>query len=179
MPETGASMLFLLHNGEAYPALDSWGRKRPDLSLNRLIRKLTSHLKNRRNPRTLLYMEQLAKSTFAGFESGKRLVISDPTHFPKIGCWASFREIVLLWPDANGTGWTKIEREVLRAAAPATRVLVLNGRRRLFVLTRATWWSFRWRRLLEKSLVPELAFTAAFLAVTPWLALWDRLHGRS
>jgi hypothetical protein len=86
---------------------------------------------------------------------------------------------VLLWPDANGTGWAPIARHIFRRKCPSTGVFVLNGRQRVLVLTPLEWAGFTWRRALEQTLAMELVFGMVFVVITPWLALWDRLRGRS
>jgi hypothetical protein len=92
--------------------------------------------------------------------------------------WDSVSEIVLLWPDGNGLGWGRLEREVFRRKQPSTRLTVLNGRRRSFVLNRGQWRTTRVRRFIEKSLVTEAAFTVVFAVTSPFLLAWDMARGR-
>jgi hypothetical protein len=86
-------------------------------------------------------------------------------------------EIVLLWPDGNGYGWSPVERVVFRHKAPLAQVSVLNGRGRRFKLTPRVLASYRLRRTLERFWVAEFAFTVAFLALSPLLVGWDMIRG--
>jgi len=122
-------------------------------------------------------MERLAHQIHPGFVAGQTHVVQEDRRLPPLA-WHDVDEIVLLWPDANGTGWTAIERQVFRQKTPATPVRVLNGRGRFFLLSRPVWRGFRWRRFLEKSLAPELGILVLFLITSPWLALSDIALGR-
>ena len=62
--------------------------------------------------------------------------------------------------------------------ARGTRVLVLNGRQRLFELTPSTWRAYLLRRALEKSFIFEGVFAVVFLIGTPFLIVWDWMRGR-
>jgi hypothetical protein len=122
-------------------------------------------------------MEGLAKQTFPNFQRNQLLVVQAGAHLPAFD-WTALEQIVLLWPDANGTGWARTEREIFHRAQHASSIIVLNGRRRCFVLTRSDWRRFKWRRFLEKAFVVEAAVLIAFLITSPWLALWDFSQGR-
>jgi hypothetical protein len=122
-------------------------------------------------------MERLAKQTFPDFRRDELLIVQRGAPLPPVD-WRALEKIVLLWPDANGTGWARTEREIFHQAQPAASIIVLNGRRRSFELTRSDWRRFKWRRLLEKTFVVEVAALAAFLLTSPLLALWDFSQGR-
>lgn len=92
---------------------------------------------------------------------------------------ARAEKVVLLYPDATGLGFARLEREVKRLLPPWGTLSVLNGRRREFRLTPPTLLALKTRRLLERSLVAELAATFLFLAAGPILALKDWGSGRT
>jgi len=89
------------------------------------------------------------------------------------------QEIVLLWPDSIGYGWWPIERRVFASKSPATRVSVLNGRRRRFTVTRSSLLSFRVRRVAERLWLGEIAMAAGVLVAAPFLVTWDAIRGRA
>ena len=60
--------------------------------------------------------------------------------------------VILLYPDGNGTGWAPLENTLSRLGAP---MVVINGRRRLFLLDAQTRRSLLMRRCLERSWVVE------------------------
>lgn len=168
--------VFLFYLGGTSPRVEGFPRQKAG-ALTGALRSLRSHLVNRRNPRSLEYMELLAGEIHPGFVAGQTHVVQEDRCLPPVA-WQDVDEIVLLWPDAIGTGWSAIERQVFRQKTSAAPVRVLNGRGRFFLLSRPVWRGFRWRRFLEKSLVPELGILALFLITTPWLALWDFALGR-
>jgi len=85
--------------------------------------------------------------------------------------------VVLLYPDAIGLGWDTVERRVMRRMSAGT-IEVLNGRRRVFTLDRATRRRLRLRRRLERSMIAECAMGALMLIATPFLYGVDLLRGR-
>ena len=86
-------------------------------------------------------------------------------------------EIVLLYPDAIGLGFLKLERAV--AGLPDSRaVRVLNGRRRVFDLDSSARSALAWRRFLSYTMAGELAMSAVVLLLTPVLIAADLLRGR-
>jgi hypothetical protein len=88
-------------------------------------------------------------------------------------------QIVLLYPDSIGLGFGSIERTVLQRHAPYATIAVLNGRRRQFVLSRGMRLRIRVRRLLERTMLPELALAIPlFLLATPFLLVFDVMRGR-
>lgn len=168
--------MFVFHTGKTYPHLEAWARSGHPSALKNTIVKLAEYLRNRRNPRSQAYMERLAKQNFPDFDADQIVMIE---HTPELSNfdWDAVKDVVLLWPDGNGTGWTNIEREIFRRKPSAVRVVVLNGRRRQFVLKQADWRAFQWRRILEKTFPVEMSILLAFLIISPWLALWDFARG--
>jgi hypothetical protein len=164
--------VYIFHDGDTYPTLEAWSRRLAPTSITRFIGKLSAYLRYRRNPRSQDYMERLVKQTFPDFERHQLLLVEAGAHLPVLD-WTALEQIVLLWPDANGTGWARTEREIFRRVQAAASIIVLNGRARCFVLTRSAWRRFRRRRFLEKTFVVEIALLTAFLITSPWLALWD------
>jgi hypothetical protein len=163
--------VFLFHMGATKPRVEGFARQKA-AAFTGALTSLGRYLLHRRNPRSLEYMERLAHQIHPRFVAGQTHVVQEDRCLPPLA-WHEVDEIVLLWPDGNGTGWTAIERQVFRQKTPATPVRVLNGRGRFFLLTRPVWRGSRWRRFLEKSLVPELGILVLFLITSPWLALWD------
>ena len=121
-------------------------------------------------------MEQAASKGFPDYDPQRVVTVADGE--ASRVTWSSFDEIVLLWPDGNGTGWSRLERTILDEKRPSARVIVLNGRRRRFELDRTRWRRFRARRFVQKALVGELVFGLLFVVVTPWLWLADLVRGR-
>src|SRR5579872_4056435 len=160
--------VFIFHEGRVYPVLEGWAQRNPRSILASVILKLANHVQNGRTVRGRQFMESVAREAFPQFQPDRMLTVGEAALLPQTD-WRAVSEIVLIWPDANGMGWAPIERQIFRNAAPGARVLVVNGRRRRIELTRNSWRSMRWRRFLEKSLVVELAFTVAFLFITPAL----------
>ena len=84
----------------------------------------------------------------------------------------------MLWRDANGCGWSRIEKAITRLCRPDARISVVNGRRREFSWTPEMRRYFVRRRFLEKSLLGEALIASAMLLATPWLVLSDAVRGR-
>jgi hypothetical protein len=80
--------------------------------------------------------------------------------------------VILLYPDGNGMGWRPLERRLSRVGAPT---VVLNGRRRLFLLDAATRRSLLMRRCVERSWVLESAAIVAVVPVGLLLAGYDAI----
>jgi hypothetical protein len=172
--ESLGAVVYVRHNGPAYPSIASFGRLLRIRLVQRVIAKLEGHVEYRRNPREWPYMEELLRAQ-QRFESGQ---LKRSSELGSID-WSAVREIVLLWPDGNGLGWAQVERQIFRRIPSGAKVTVLNGRRRAFQLERTLWLQYLWRRFLEKTFAADLILTAVFLASTPVLAVWDRLRGRT
>ena len=87
-------------------------------------------------------------------------------------------QVVLLYPDAIGMGFSGIERKLVRAMRPGAALLVLNGRRRDFPLSVRMHRGLRFRRFLAWTMLPEFVAMTAFILITPFLLAWDWLRGR-
>ena len=83
--------------------------------------------------------------------------------------------IVLVYPDALGLSWAPLEQA---ARAMCGSVVVVNGRRRAFMLTPASVRALAWRRLLATTRALELLATLALLPLAAALATFDALCGR-
>ena len=127
--------IFIYHAGRTYPCLEKWGLCSGSYFPTKVISKLDGALKYRRNPRTREYMEALARQVISNFGLKDMLVIDEDQPLPELE-WDTIGKVVLLWPDANGTGWSRLERGVLLRLRPSAEVVVLNGRRRCFALTK-------------------------------------------
>ena len=90
---------------------------------------------------------------------------------------AGAERVILLYPDAIGLGFSRLERYVL-ARVPDAAVLVLNGRRRFFVLDRGTRRRLLVRRALEQTMLIECLAGLAMLIATPILLAFDLARGR-
>lgn len=87
--------------------------------------------------------------------------------------------IVLLYPDAIGLGFSAVERAVQAHKKTWSAITVLNGRRRTFLLNGVTRRALRLRRLLEWTMLPELAFLPVFVVLTTLLWAVDLARGRT
>jgi hypothetical protein len=173
LPPAGPTRhLFVLYDGGPYPRAvrSRWAPKG-------VFRALSSHLRHPRNARSSMYMENLARAVCPAFSELDVVRVPEHQRLPEID-WPAVSEVILLWPDSNGLGWSPIERRIFRCIPSSARVSVLNGRRRHFALTRTEWRRMIARRFLEKSLLAEWAFTLGFIAFTPILVIWDLAHGR-
>lgn len=158
-----------------YPLLErilssSIGKKRILWPFRELVR--GSRL--RRNPRNLEYMKRIIPSDYKNIEIAHIAKIDDLKKFS----FEHREEIVLLWPDGNGYGWNKVERYIFHRKTPRCKVIVVNGRRRVFVLNRTRRSGFLIRRFIEKFLVFEFIFTAFFIIATPFFLFYDLIRGR-
>lgn len=88
----------------------------------------------------------------------------------------SYRNVVLVYPDALGLGCGDAERRILR---DRDRVLVINGRRRVFAVTRSYSYQMDIHRWLAASRAIERVFAAAVRPIASGLAAWDRLQSRT
>jgi hypothetical protein len=170
---TERSTVFVFHTGRTFPVLEEWASRHKPSFFARKILAVASYLEYQRNPRSRSYMETLVACVFPKEQS--KIVEVSGQGIPVD--WQRIDRIVLLWPDGNGTGWSAIEREVFRKKQATAKVLVLNGRRRLFQLERGRWRAIQCRRVLEKTLLLEMTLFCVFLVTGSALALWDSLRG--
>jgi len=157
--------LFVYHKSEAYPG----ARLLPSRWLRLLFTKLGGFHEYRGSVRPLSYMKELVHSRIGKIDSVDTMempLLSQVDVF-------QFRQIVLLWPDANGMGWFNIERQIFKRKQADTPVYVLNGRRRLFELPRKQWGAFRIKRFIEKTFLLEIGVLLLFIVTAPILAVWD------
>lgn len=140
------------------------------------LKQVTSRLRksmfSRANPRDAEYMCSLCEERWgdAEFVEIESATAHDSIQRADI--------IVILYPDAIGQGFAKVERDIARLKHAKAEVRVLNGRRREFPLSAATLRSLRLRRFLERTMLGESLFTALFLLITPVLLLVDLATGR-
>ena len=116
------------------------------------------------------YMEALFKSQFPRGE----LIVLEDFVIPDARC-AEADSIVLLYADCIGMDFGGIERNII-SRWPLKRLLVLNGRRRLFRLDSEMRRRLALRRFLEATRLPEMAFLLVFLIATPVLLLVDTIR---
>ncbi len=86
------------------------------------------------------------------------------------------QKLILLYPDTIGLGWYKIEKKLL---PKIKNLMILNGRKRLFVFTLGVGYKLAMKRFLELSFLPEIIFLPFLLALGLILALKDKLMGHS
>ncbi len=91
---------------------------------------------------------------------------------------AAAGRVFLLYPDCIGLGWTIFEARIVAAISSGTELRVLNGRKRDFKFNLPIWMSMFARRVIERTMLVELAAIPLFLAVTPALLIYDTLRGR-
>lgn len=144
----------------------------PTTAIGRAVGKLVKVGRFKRNARTSEYMKSLA-AEHLGPEC--EFVDAGPGLPERL---ARASEVVLLWPDGNGYGWSPVERAVLGTKNSATRVFVLNGRRRYFELTPPVLRAFRTRRVLARFWIGEILIASALLLISPGLVAWDWARGR-
>jgi hypothetical protein len=163
--------VFIYEETAAYPLLQNWTARAP--FARKIVLKLGAHLEYRRNLRVRQYMEDAAAHAFEEFHRSS-VIHSDQI---KEMDWKHIDKVVLLWSDANGLGWFPIETLLLRFISPNTRVMVLNGRRRILEFRESRARVFT-KRILEKTFAIDLLLSAAFFFVTPFLVAADTLRGR-
>jgi len=167
--------LFIDYGGPAYPTVERLTRSLGVPSVSKIANKLVFDSDSRRNPRTAEYMRDVAGSL--GHEPGPRITHVTAASDLDRHAVEQASAIVLLWRDANGSGWGPIERVVLAHKSPQVPVKVINGRRRSFELTPMVRRGYLVRRLVEKSLFVEMLLFAGLAATTPFVFLWDAVAG--
>ena len=165
------STLFIFHRGDAYPGLDRLMASWPHRGLQSFIARVNRFHQDRANPRSLAYMKETINSRMGNLDL---IQTYDLSNLSTINI-SAFEQIIILWPDANGMGWFNIEKQVFKAKKANAPVYVLNGRKRLFELSRALWRRYRFRRFLEKSFLLEFGVLVVFFMTAPSLALWDTI----
>jgi hypothetical protein len=123
------------------------------------------------NPRSAEYMRDL----FAGLVPDGVVVDAGRGMAEAL---ATADRVLLLYPDAVGLGWGRIERAVRDAAPASSSIEVLNGRRRGFALDGGTRRALWLRRVLERTMLVELVAAGAIVGGAPLLWALDALRGR-
>jgi hypothetical protein len=88
----------------------------------------------------------------------------------------AYDTVVLVHPDALGLGCELLERVLV--AEPSRRVLVVNGRRRVYALAADARRALRLRRFLARTRLPELGFALVVWPVAAALAAADAWRAR-
>jgi hypothetical protein len=86
-------------------------------------------------------------------------------------------QVILLYPDAIGISFNRVER-IVRARANHAVLQVVNGRRRVFLLDDATARALRLRRFFEGTMLLEAIMGLVLLVATPVLLAIDLVRGR-
>jgi hypothetical protein len=86
-------------------------------------------------------------------------------------------EVVLLYPDAIGVGYTRIESKLRGLRGSWASVSVLNGRKREFAFAPMRR-GLRVRRFAERWMIAEWAIMFCFVVATPALLVFDWVRGR-
>jgi hypothetical protein len=145
----------------------------PHASLvRRLVAKIETVSRYKRNPRTAEYMRALARTAYPQAEI---IEVNGPVPAARI---AAARTIVLLWADATGYGWAPLERAVFGAKERGATVYALTGRGRHIELTAGALLAFRARRGIERLWLGEAVLGAGLLLIAPFLVVWDLARGR-
>lgn len=125
------------------------------------------------NPRPEAYMNALFRSRWPD-----GIFINADREKDWVERAAKADRIAVLYPDAIGQGFQKLETRALACAKHRNNVVALNGRRREFPLDGKTLRQLRIRRLIEKTFLGEAMITPLFLIATPVLFVIDLLRGR-
>jgi len=172
-PPSPEEVLYVDYVGHPYPLLK---RLTGVPGVGAFVKRLTADSIFRRHPREADYMRDLVRHAHGEEYASRIQQITEADQLDRRAL-RRFRAVVLLWRDGNGTGWFPIERRVFGEISGEARLLVLNGRRRQFELTRRAWSAFLMRRAVGKSLIPETMFTLWFVVTSPFLLTWDLLRG--
>ena len=125
------------------------------------------------NPRSADYMRALQRQRFPNAEW---VETSDPNWMARL---SAADTVVLVFPDSTGLGFAPVERAVLAHKRDLANVVALNGRNRDFRLNGATRLGLRLRRVLEWTMLPEMALLPFFIVATPLLWAFDAVRGRT
>ena len=145
----------------------------PDASARGLSSRLARAVWYKANPRDEAYMRRLFAERYP---DGVFVCADREADWP--ARLVEGASVVLLYPDAIGQGFGRIEAVVGARPGPARAPRVLNGRGRDFALDRATRRALALRRFLERTMLIELAFVPFFVVLTPLLLTVDGLRGR-
>lgn len=137
---------------------NSFFRTKPCWMPNKLYRVVCQ----RANPRSKEYMINLLHDKFPNAE------FIDLEKFNSLG------KIILLYPDAIGLGWGKIENGL---KINTQDIIILNGRKRVFEFTSSVRRLLLFRRFLEMTFLPEIFLTLFVLLYGALLAIKDKFIG--
>ncbi len=153
---------------------EPWNRGNiiPTNFFSKIICRYLKAMHSKANPRNESYMRELA---LEHYHDAMFLNYSIENNCSKL---KSASKIVLLYPDATGIGFNKIEKEVFSIVNNSSKVCVLNGRRRKFKLGKKERYMLLVRRILEKTMFFEFVFIIVFLIVTPFFLIFDWIRGR-
>ena len=163
------------------------------LTLRPLSAHVAAYRDHQANPRPLGTQIELARAALAlGQASTVRTVIDEGFAGDEIGdlalgdsateifdlsnaipSLAGADTVILVYPDALGLGFGGLETRLRRGGAK--NIVVLTGRRRIFPLTSEAMRAFRWRRILARTRLVELAAAAAVIPIAVVLTCYDSL----
>jgi hypothetical protein len=123
------------------------------------------------NPRTEEYMRDVFRRLWPDGEFVN--IASDPQWLDRAQRASS---VVLVYPDAIGLGFLKIESAIKRTVRRP--VTVLSGRQRQFLLDGRTRRQLYLRRFLERTMLLEAVAIILFLVATPFLLGIDLIRRR-
>lgn len=118
----------------------------------------------RANPRAKEYMINVLCEKFPQAKLVDREMIPQST-----------KNVILLYPDSIGLGYGALEKKILGTFEVVT---VLNGRKRLFLLTSGIRRMLFLKRFLELTFFPEIIFAPFLLVMGASLAVKDKLMAR-
>ncbi len=136
---------------------DSFFQKKPGWMPEKLYRAVCQ----RANPRSKAYMLTLL---YEKFPEAELIDLEQPR---------SSAKIVLLYPDAIGLGWGKIEE---RIKAETKNPIVLNGRRKVFDLIPSVHRKLLLYRFLEITFLPEILLMPFILLYGALIAIKDKFR---
>lgn len=147
--------------------------KIPFNMLKCLIVKYRRALWFKANPRDESYMRRLF---YESYPEGKFINVDNDL------AWANQLKaadvVVLLYPDAIGHGYSRIEKIAEDSCLRWATLRVLNGRKRDFVLSMSTKLGLKVRRGLEQSMLLEFTILLPFIAMTLLLLVFDLIRGQ-
>ena len=173
------------------------GRIINSLTLLHLRQFIATYRDHYANPRDVTYQVMLAQSLLARARFDSFDVVVDAT-LGKAGAEVKFAgagavtvslvasgatlaserydTVVLIYPDALGLSWSRVEA---RALAAAGTVVIVNGRRRLFTLDRVVRRGLMWRRFLANTRLVQALLGVAVVPLATALAASDSLRRRT
>lgn len=166
----------MIHDRLKWPAAAIYYNPLAAATGSSLRRRLRGYLSAQTNARPLSWMVAALAA-----HSPNDIPVIEIDHPSKLNelDWKNIKTAVLLWPDATGIGWSRVESEVRRHCDTQADVWVLNGRRRVFSFAGPEARALRFRRMIESSMLLNFVGTALFFAVVTPLAAYDFLKQRS